>query len=98
MGIGGENLDTQFTLDTEYLGPFSEVSNLRKIQKPTREDLGFKNNYDITNVTATDDIGNTSGTFINDDEIHLSIEVTSEALQKLIEKIKLFTIKNDCLS
>ncbi len=87
LGIGGENLDTQFTLDTEYLGPFSEVSNLRKILKPTREDLGFKNNYDITNVTATDDIGNTSGTFINDDEIHLSIEVTSEALQKLIEKI-----------
>lgn len=85
LGIGGENLDTQFILDTEWVGPFSGgISNLRKILKPTREDLGFKNSYDITNVTATDDIGNTSGTFINDGEIHLSIDIDEIVFNNLI--------------
>ena len=88
LGIGGENLDTQFTLDTEYLGTFAMgVSNLRKILKPSREDLGFKNSYDITNVTATDEIGWVNGTFNNNDEIYLSIIMEGESFSELLKRI-----------
>lgn len=87
LGTNGENLETEITLDTEFIVNYNNSSNLRKIVNPSSEDLNFKNSFNITNVTATDEIGGVNGTFNNNDEIYLSIDIDNNTLIDLSKKV-----------
>jgi len=74
LGIDGENMDTEFILDTPFNGDYLVKSNYRRIVNTTQSDIDFENQVEINSVTATDQNGGTSGTFTNLDEIYLKIE------------------------
>lgn len=87
LGTNGENLETEITLDTEFIVNYNNISNLRKIVNPSSEDLNFKNSFNITNVTATDEIGGVNGTFNNNDEIYLSIDINDDISIELLKRV-----------
>jgi len=74
LGINGENLDTNFTIDTNYIGSHFTPCNYRRILNATTGDINFSNPVEINTITASDFDGNTLGSFSLGDTIYSKIE------------------------
>lgn len=74
LGIEGDNLDTDFVLDTPYIDDYIVPSNYRKVYNPSQADLNFENAIQINTITASDADGGTLGAFEFDDVIYSLIQ------------------------
>jgi hypothetical protein len=74
LGIDGQNLDSDFVLDTPYINDYSFPSNYRKVYNPSQADLNFENSIEVNIVTASDANGGTLGTFGPNDVIYTLIQ------------------------
>ena len=74
LGINGDNLDTDFVLDTPYDVDYNVPSNYRKVYNPSQADLNFENTIEVNTITASDADGGTLGSFGPNDIIYSLIQ------------------------
>jgi hypothetical protein len=74
IGNEGQNMDTDFVIDTPYVGDYLTPSNYRRIYNPSQNDINYANAIEIYSITATDYNGGTIGQFNPGDIIYSRIQ------------------------
>lgn len=74
LGNEGENINTDFVVDTTYIGDHNVPSNYRRIYNPSQDDLNYNNPIEIYSITASDYNGGTLGQFNPGDTIYSRIQ------------------------